>query len=361
MYAYVQEKKQDEATLQLSKPLVSRFQRAVQNIGVRIDAPEWEKDSTLVGEFDTLSSGMAAFDWGPGKEDCSANRSLYLAYLRNNQNITLPPKSKLFDGAEYGELLSTNFVSFGVKTRGNIDVVVAHERHQEIHTTRHNMWAGVELKKQDNNRNDEIHRQVVLQHLSASFLNEDTGILTIMTDLGPRWHFYWFSKEKNGLMAYKAQSRGEANYLIRHMMGGSGSALAPTSVPTDFLNRASWNAMFPPRKDDAFMEEAGEVNNSNKGGGQDSSGTSSSSRKGGASGGGAQQNRQSTPAGGNSDIAGSANVMANSLDFMDEEEEKEARFKDVLECILPQLGVFPHREVGFDPYAEGPPSHIGVS
>ena len=59
-------------------------------------------------------------------------------------------------------------------------------------TTWHNMWAGVVLKKQDNNRHDEIRQQVVLQHLSASFLNADTGILTIMTDLGPRWHFYWF-------------------------------------------------------------------------------------------------------------------------------------------------------------------------
>ena len=82
---------------------------------------------------------MAAFAWCPGKEDCLARRSLYLAYLRNNQNIGLPGQSKLFDGAEEGELLSTNFVSFGVKTKGNIDVVVAHERHQETSTIRYNM------------------------------------------------------------------------------------------------------------------------------------------------------------------------------------------------------------------------------
>ncbi|CAB9516212.1 hypothetical protein SEMRO_768_G199590.1 [Seminavis robusta] len=118
--------------------------------------------------------------------------------------------------------------------------------------------------------------------------------------------------------------------------------------------------MFSLREDIAFMEEAGEDNGPDEGGGQDFRGKSGSSRKGGLSGVRAQQNRQST-AGGNSDIAGSANVMANSLDFMDDEEEREARFNDVLEYILPQLGVFPHRELGHDHYAEGSPSHIGVS
>ena len=221
VYAYVMEKKEEEATVQLSNPLVPQYERAVKNIGVAIDAPIWE-NSTLVGEFNRLGSAMAPFVWDKGKEDCPANRRLYLAYLRKSQNIGIPPQSKIFDGNGEPELLTTDFVSFGVKTKGNIDVVVAHERHQDAFTTRHNMWAAVELKKQDNKRHGEIRRQVVLQHLSASFLNADTGILTIMTDLGPRWHFFWFSKEKNQLMAYQAQSKGEANYLIRHMMESSG-------------------------------------------------------------------------------------------------------------------------------------------
>ena len=177
---------QGEATSQLSKPSVPRRQRAVQNIGVRVDAPEWKKESTSVSKFNTPGLGMADFAWGTGKEDCPENCSPRLDHLRNSQNINLPPQSRLFDGTEEGELLSTNFVSFGVKTKGNIDVVVAHERHQNAFTTRHNMWAAVELKKQDNKRNGEIRQQVVLQHLSASFLNADTGVLTIMTDLGPR-------------------------------------------------------------------------------------------------------------------------------------------------------------------------------
>jgi len=360
VYDYVLEKKEEEATVALSKPKVSKYQRAVQNIGVVIDAPIWE-NSTLVDEFKRLGSAMAPFSWGLGKEDCLQNRRLYLAYLRNNQNIGLPPESKLFDGIEDSDLLSTNFELFGVKTKGNIDLVLAHKRHRVTATTRHHMWAGIELKKQDNKSDNEILRQVVLQHLSASYNNANTGILTIMTDLGPRWHFYWFSKEMNRLMAYHVQSKGEANYLIRHMMVSSGSASAPTSVPIDFLNRASWNVMFPQHEDAVSMEQAEDVENPEEGGDQDSNRTSSSSKKRGPPGCGEQQKRQSTAAGGNNVVAGNANFMAYSLDFMDEEEEKEARFRDVLEHMLPQLGVFPHRDLGYDHYAEGPPSHIGVS
>lgn len=360
MYVCAVRKEEEEATLPLSNPNATKYRRAVHKIGVRIDAPIWE-NSTREDEFNRLGSAMDPFSWGHGKEDCIENRRLYLAYLRNNKNIGLPPESKLFDGTEDSELLFTNFELLGVNTKGNIDVVLAHKRHQGTATIRHHMWAGIELKKQDNRRDSEIRRQVVLQHLSASYLNGDTGILTIMTDLGPRWHFNWFSKGMNRLMAYQAQSKGEANYLICHMMGSSGSASAPTSVPTDFLNRASWNEMFPQHDDAAFMEEAEEVEDPEDGGGQDSNGTSGSSKKRGSPGRGAQQKRQSTAAGGNNVVAGNANFMAHSLDFMDEEEERETRFRDVLECMLPQLGVFPHRELGHDHYAEDPPSHIGVS
>ena len=61
-----------------------------------------------------------------------------------------------------------------------------------------------------------------------------------MTDLGPRWHFYWFGKGGKALMEYEATSKGEANYLIHHM-----KSTDATSAPTDFLNHSSWNQMSP--------------------------------------------------------------------------------------------------------------------
>jgi len=340
------------------------YSRAVTEIGVILDAPQWVNKQVLEGQFNNLGSRMGPFVWLEGKEDSKPNRTKYMAYLRNNQNIGTPLNSKLFDGTQEGDLLSAEFVSFGVKTKGNIDVVVAHERHQGTHTTRNHMWAGFELKKEENKNHAEIRRQVVLQHLSASFLNENTGILTIMTDLCDRWHFYWFSKEHKRLMAYIAGSKGEANYLIRHMMDDSG-----TSAPTDFLNRASWNQMFPPPTEgDAIMDKTGEGDGGgpedggghNDGGDHNSSGTSDSSRKRGPSGHDGQQQNRTCTGGAISGIEGSANAMMNSLDFMDEEEEREARFRDVLNCILPQLGVFPPHGRDQDHPTEGPPNHIGV-
>jgi len=113
-----------------------------------------------------------------------------MVYLNNQNNIVLPQGGKLFEGNGTDDLLSVDITEYGVKTSGKIGVVLAADRHQGVETTRQNMWAGIELKKAENTQHSEILRQVVLQHLSASYLNSDVGIITIMTDLCDRWHFF---------------------------------------------------------------------------------------------------------------------------------------------------------------------------
>lgn len=361
-YIYAQAKKQeeDERTLQLSKPSLAGYTRAVQNIGVRIDAPEWDPDENTKSNSRKLGKLMKDFSWQPGKEESKENRTLYMDYLRNN--ISLPANGKLFDGSNGGYFLSAEMASLEVKTKGNIDVVMAAERHQKIDTTIRNMWAGIELKRQDNNSTQEIRRQVILQHLSNSYLNEDTGILTIMTDLGPRWRFYWFSKGGNALMEYHASSKGEAKYLIQHMKD-----TGDTSAPTDFLNRASWNQMFlPPSGSDGIMDGTeGEGGNGGDGGEDDGGGNDDEDDTGGTSDRPTKKQAlsdtdgQPQSSGGGSGVGETA--LALSLDFMDEEEEREARFRDVLKCMLPQLGVFPPQMRQKDRHGEGPPTPIGVS
>jgi hypothetical protein len=49
--------------------------------------------------------------------------------------------------------------------------------------------------------------------------------------------------------------------------------------------------------------------------------------------------------------------MMDTLDFMDDEEEREVRFSEVLEAVMPKIGYFPRR--GLE-QAEDPPSHITV-
>lgn len=97
-----------------------------------------------------------------------------MAYLGSSGNVGLPTLSKLFDvdgTGEDGDFFSTKVkfgsMGSGVKPRGKIDVAMAAEHHQGIHTTARNMWAGIELKKQDDSCKLEIHPQLILQHLSA--------------------------------------------------------------------------------------------------------------------------------------------------------------------------------------------------
>ena len=355
---------EEEKTLVISNPSVSGFNRAIDAIGIVPDAPDWETDGDTKRACHELGRNMAPFYWDATQnEDSKDNRRQYMAYLKSS-NLCLPDGSQLFDAAKSSAFLSVRFLPSGIKTRGNIDVVMAANRHQEIHTAKRHMWAAIELKKQENNATEEIHRQVVLQHLSASFLNKDTGILTIMTDLGPRWNFYWFSSKKNALMEYAATSKGEANYLIRHMM----KAPDATSAPTDFLNRASWNQMFPQRMEGGAIMEKGEGENegdSNDDGGNNKRGSSGSPEKKqvrSCNDGLPQESHDSRSSVGAGGARKTMHGTSHSLDFMDEEEEMEATFMDVLECLLPQLEFSPsYEQLQQRKPLDGPPRQIELS
>ena len=280
-----------------------------------------------------------------------------MSYLNNRNNITLPDGGKLFEGNGADDLLSIDMGALGVRTRGNIAVVLAAERHQGIETTRENMWAGIELKKEENERHAEIHRQVILQHLSASFLNPDTGIATIMTDLCDRWHFFWFSKELAALMQYKA-SKGEANYLIRHMMDQPDSS-HDTSTPKDFLNRASWTEMFeqriPPsdREDkETWSENDEDHDNADEDGKSQRRSVVYTTQH-------PSDGRDGAGPGGSHDAKQHARL--EHMDFMDEEEEKEAIFKQVLNYSLPRMVYFPQRGEERKQNSQGPPRHVFIS
>ena len=70
-------------------------------------------------------------------------------------------------------------------------------------------------------------------------------------------------------------------------------------------------------------------------GGHGSSGTSDSRKKKWVRSGtdGRQGNRQSRSSRGGSGVRGTVRATSHSLDFMDEEEEMEAKFIDVFECL----------------------------
>lgn len=177
------------------------------------------------------------------------------------------------------------------------------------------MCAGIELKKPDDQRDSEIDRQVVLQHLSASYLNDEDGILTLVTDLCDRRHFYWYINIRKNkechLMRYEA-SMTEARYLAHHMDDDASSS--GTSAPEGFLNRASWKDVVGAMHLDYVTE------------------------------------------GGAGDVM---DVQDSSLDFMDDQDRREAVFQAFLKNSLPRMMYFP--ELAREPSSKGIPKDICVT
>jgi hypothetical protein len=327
------------------------------------DAPKW------LDKPDSIDPPGQPHTWLESKADSPENRAAYMAYLRNSDNISLPPETQLFEASSDKDLLSVKFFEFGnVKTSGNTDVVLASSRHQSIVTVRQNILVGIELKKDTNKAHSRIERQVILQHLAASYLNPDTGILTIMTDLQHRWHFFWFEKRKR-LMRYEA-TRSEAMFLIRHSQDEEGAnEQKRVSCPTSFLNRACWKDLFSSQLDsiaevktfeerdgeDEYPKERCDGNGGGKNlseiGGQSISqqgtfGDSESISRHGESGGSQGTGRKC------------AQMGDTSLEYMDEEERLEATFRRELQTSFHKMLYVP--EVEEQPCADVLPREISL-
>ena len=170
--------------LVISKAPTQKYRVAMEKIGIPIDAAKWKNRPTT-----DASRNPPPYSWRASKEDSPENWDRYMAYLR--QHVALPDNTVFFDGnADGGGLLSVCLQGFDLKLSGKIDVALADSCHQVIFTVRKNMWGAFELKKDSNKDHATIKRQVTLQHVAASYLNPDTGILTMMTDLHDRWHFF---------------------------------------------------------------------------------------------------------------------------------------------------------------------------
>jgi len=199
----------------------------VQTIGFRIEGAKWDTAATLKATLPAVES----FKWGPEKENDIENRKRYMAHLKELFHFA---EHDMVDGEQYPDLLSVPALIEGVRIAGNIDVPIASTVHVQNQALKQNIVAQIELKKSKNKENPE--KQVVSQHLCASVLNPDVGVLTLMTDLNDRWHFYWFASSRPIL--YKlVTAPNAAAHLFTHMFDRE---IGP-EFPTDFLLRGSWN------------------------------------------------------------------------------------------------------------------------
>lgn len=270
IWDFTNDQKSEMATMVLSKIKAKAYQSMMSSLGLRIKGGIWKNKPVLDDD------GLPDFNWPRNlKEDCTENRVLYMKHL--SDNFEWPTGHVLVDcNNEYKTLLNTKNFDGKHSSSGNIDVVVVEQVDADNFALKQNIKAGIEIKLTSNNKDNE--KQVVVQHISASSLNPDFGVLTLMTDLCQRWHFYYFAANGHQRQLYKVcTTKYEAAFLLQHMFD---QITDEPQLPVDFLNRGTWNQFLANSLDliaentDDDIEDDG-LQYGSGGGGDDGNGSSS--------------------------------------------------------------------------------------
>lgn len=91
MHAYIEKKEAEERTVEISHPGTTKFNRIIHRAGINLSAPNWNDKPDSLEDLAMVSHG-----WLPGKEDSPENRTHYMAYLNNRNNITPPLRGNFF-------------------------------------------------------------------------------------------------------------------------------------------------------------------------------------------------------------------------------------------------------------------------
>ena len=237
-----------------------QYQKVTNLLRFKIKGAAW-KDKGRIPKTNT-----PVHTWLDGNEDSPENIEKYMNYIHTE----LKPKFRWKDEHKYVDcnerggglksLLDTHQFDGQHSTSGNIDVVLVESADKDAMAIKNNIELGLELKHTKNK--GEHERQVILQHLAASFLNHQYPVLTLMSDLSTRFTFYWFGKNERIIWKYKA-SIAEAMYLLDHMFrtndAGRGDSDEEEIYPKDFLfdERGTWES-FNPIKVDTVQEDENE-------------------------------------------------------------------------------------------------------
>jgi hypothetical protein len=318
----------------LSRIQTERYNATLQRVGLKLTGVEWDAAPHSPPD-------QPIFTWLEAKEDNIANRQADMAHLR--ENFVWPHGYDLFDCNGIPELLTVTEEG-PFKASGSIDVVVVLEKNTQQQTIRQNIRTGIELKKDTNGASHE--KQIVVQHLAASTLNPDESILTLMTDLNDRYHFYWFSGSEPGLL-YKYMSGGTgAKFLLEHMFDNAEDS-SELEFPTEFLDRGTWFAFtgtglgtraesLSGEQDDRDHEGEGAGDSSDNDKREEKSGDGGDSKRGRNMGGATQR----ATVDGNMLGLDVANEL-DLLDFYDEEEQRATLFRHLIQHCVPRVAYVP--------------------
>lgn len=233
------------SSISFSTVKTKQYEKVTNLLRFKIKGAAWKHNGRIPETQTQLHT------WLDGKEDSPENIQAYMNYI----NLELKPKFRWKDEHEY---IDCNEKGFGLKslldtyhfdgkhsTSGNIDVVLVELPNKAAMAIKNNIELGLELKHTKNT--GEHERQVILQHLAASFLNHDYPVLTLMTDLSERFTFYWFGKSEKIIWKYRA-SIAEAMYLLDHMFVTNDPMREESDeedmFPIDFLigERGTWDS-----------------------------------------------------------------------------------------------------------------------
>ena len=318
------------------------YNNTIQRVGLKLTGAVWDAEPPGL-------PAAVMFEWLAPKEDNSGNRRAYMAHLR--EHFVWPDGFGLFDCNEAPNLLSMEEDCF--KVSGNIDVVVARQEDVNQETIRQNIRTGIELKKDNNTGTHE--KQVVMQHLAASALNPFGNILTLMTDLNNRYHFYWFSGSKPGVLYRYMSKPHAAKFLLEHMFDDVDKS---SEFPTDFLARGTWFTFTGTRLctiAESLSGEQDDRDHGQGGNGQRGAGKSWDNAKRGGKSGDRGNNESGDNKNGGSNEGGAtqgARVHGNMrgldvaneldlLDFYDEDEERMALFRHLIQHCVPRMTYTP--------------------
>ena len=188
------------------------------------------------------------FMWLPGDEDSPENRAAYMVHL--TAHVCLSSRFAMADVQPDRSGLSVDLRGREKRRKisGTTDVVVAEVRNVQNDALRNNVEALLELKTPKNMRRKNHNPQVVCEHIAASYLNRDSAVVSVLTDLGRSWTFYWFAKVANdgpAVALYKLKlpdedkSAGLARYILENLFDQS----SPDTLPATFLDRLPFRAV----------------------------------------------------------------------------------------------------------------------
>jgi hypothetical protein len=170
--------------------------------------------------------------------------------------LFIPPGYAVADCAKRATLLNAEDVGGRFKFKGTTDVVVAKEKNVINSALRNNVEVVLELETTRTSNMDTHEPQAVLEHLSASFLNKDCGVLTVLTDLNENWVFYWFHPYRKRIMKLVADLK-RAQYLLDNMFPDKPKTTGTSKdeLPEHFWNRGVWKTVVDSVSLDTIKED----------------------------------------------------------------------------------------------------------